>query len=47
MIPTRKKLIGKNKVEEYTVVNYLIVYINGKHVIETYEQAVERLEREE
>ncbi len=56
MIPTRQKLIGENKVEEYTfgllhrgehVYPSTATYINGKHVAETYDQAVERLERGE
>ncbi len=53
MIPTRQKMIGKNKVEEYrsqfawAEEEFLIVYINGKVVVETYDQAVARLEREE
>lgn len=49
MTPTRQKLIGKNKVKEYRfkdVLETVYVYINDKKVIETYDQAVERLERE-
>ena len=47
MIPTRQKLIGENKVEEYEfVINDLgpVVYINGKKVDETYGHAVRRIE---
>ena len=52
MIPTIRKLIGKNKVEEYRLPSWtgdkwLAVYINGQAVSETYDQAVARLEREE
>ncbi len=55
MIPTREKLIGENKVEEYTfgLVHRgergwpsTATYINDKMVGETYDQAVTRLERE-
>ena len=51
MKPTKQTYIGKNKVEEY---NYRLegfdwesVYINGHQVEETYDQAVERLERDD
>ena len=56
MIPNRQKLIGENKVEEYTfgllhrgeqVYPSTATYINGEQVLETYDQAVARLEREE
>ena len=50
MIPTRQKLIGKNKVEEWQFhvlgKDTNIVHINNKLVTETYDQAVARLERE-
>ena len=50
MIPTRQKLIGKNKVEEWKfpvgLDDRVAVYINDIEVTETYDQAVERLERE-
>ena len=52
MIPTRQKLIGGDKVEEYKfgpltrLDGTTGVYINGKIVDETYDQAVARLERE-
>ena len=46
MIPTRQKLIGENKVEEYDWFGPLVVAVNGKIVVETYDQAVARLERE-
>ena len=51
MIPTRQKLIGGDKVEEYRLPSWtgdkwLAVYINGEAVEETYDQAVARLERE-
>ena len=51
MIPTRQKLIGGDKVEEYrlpswTGYKWLAVYINGEAVEYTYDQAVARLERE-
>ncbi len=45
MIPTRQKLIGENRVEEYVSVLRPVVYINDIEVDETYDQAVERLER--
>ncbi len=49
MIPTRQKLIGENRVKEYKSTFWdnipSIVYINDKLVDETYDQAVERLER--
>ncbi len=50
MIPTREKLIGENKVEEYLfdIGFEKGVFINGKEVYgETYDQAVARLERGE
>ena len=47
MIPTRQKLIGENKVEEYDMRFFAVIYINGKFVYETYDQAVARLERGE
>ena len=51
MIPTRQKLIGGDKVEEYDMSavlrHELVVYINDKLVDETYDQAVARLEREQ
>ncbi len=54
MRPTRQKLIGENKVEEYrsqfawAEAEFMLVYINGKGVVgETYDQAVARLERGE
>ena len=53
MLPTRQKLIGGDKVEEYlsqfawAEEEFEIVYINSKIVHETYDQAVARLEREE
>ena len=49
MIPTRQKLIGDNKVEEWQLNFFddVSVYINGKKVDETYDQAVKRLEEEE
>ena len=50
MIPTREKLIGDNKVEEWKFPVGLdarvAVYINDIEVAETYDQAVARLERE-
>ena len=49
MIPTRQKLIGDNKVEEYKFAHFQLeksVYINNERVDETYDQAVARLERE-
>ncbi len=49
MIPTRQALIGENKVEEYKFAGLEYaksVYVNSKRVDETYDQAVERLERE-
>ena len=50
MIPNRQKLIGKNKVEEfpwyYGKGTAYTTFINGEHVFETYDHAVERLERE-
>ena len=45
MIPTRQKLIGKNKVEEWNTDWGKWVHINGNMVAETYDHAVERLER--
>ncbi len=50
MIPTRQKLIGKNKVEEWHWLNGergVFVYVNDKQVFETYDQAVKRLEGEQ
>ncbi len=51
MTPTRQKLIGKNKVEEYVISRLFDearIYINGKiEWDETYDQAVARLERGE
>ena len=48
MIPTRQKLIGENKVEEYYLPRYwgetAVVYVGGKEVAGTFDQAVERLE---
>ena len=52
MLPTRQKLIGERRVEEWNYNFYFlpkprkIVTINGKQVGETYDQAVARLERE-
>ena len=51
MIPTRQKLIGENKVEEYHIKQisgfWPTVYINGKEIHhETSDQVVTRLERE-
>ena len=51
MLPTRQKLIGRDKVEEYRLPSWtgdkwLAVYINSHQVHETYNQAVARLERE-
>ena len=48
MIPTRQKLIGWHKVTEYDFyVDEPVVYIDGKvATTETYDHAVERLERE-
>ena len=49
MIPTRQKLIGKNKVEECTRPDWVLplVFINNEMVLETYDHAVARLEREQ
>ena len=47
MIPTRQKLIGENKVEEYNFANLKYeksVYINDKRVDETFDHVVARLE---
>ena len=47
MIPTRQKLIGKNKVEERDTIWAKWVYLNGRLTSGTYEQVVARLESEE
>ena len=51
MIPTRQKLIGRDKVEEYDFDEGLFIitrtFINGKQVEETYNMAVARLTREQ
>ncbi len=48
MIPTRQKLIGGDKVQEYKFggPDDTLVYVNDRRVTETYDQAVARLERE-
>ena len=47
MIPTRVKMMGWYIVEEYDFgVAGSTVYVGGKEVAETYDQAVARLERE-
>ena len=50
-IPTRQKLIGKNKVEEWPWYfgkgTAYTTFINDERVVETYDDAVARLEREQ
>ncbi len=49
MIPTRQQVVGKNIISEWVLsaIDKTNVYINGKQVLETYDQAVKRLEGEE
>lgn len=44
MSPRRKEMIGWNKVEEYYWGGNIAVFINNKKTLETFEQAVARLE---